>query len=348
MKTTYRRSLAVFSAAAVLVSGLAGGLMTNEARGDRTFTMAASGGSWGKVLTDSLLAPFGEKHSVTVRHDVKGNVQRLLAMVANPQASGIDVVEISGSRIALAVGNKVLEKLDTSKIPNYAHIPSIYKNDYWAGTVVCPLSIVYNPKHVTEEEASSWDVLANPKFKGRVGIPEYTWQGENWLHAVNLHKGGTYANMTPGISFASSVMKNGGTLIQSPDHGLKQFAAGNIWVAAFLTGRALSPAGQAVPLKFKLVDGWWPLSPGFGIVKGSPNADIAADFINRSLTPEHELAISKLAGCVPTNSTAQLTDDLKQLAISPENVKKAVALDYAEMFKVGAGVLERWNREVLP
>ncbi|MGD9920365.1 MAG: PotD/PotF family extracellular solute-binding protein, partial [Pseudorhodoplanes sp.] len=283
-------------------------LLAPLAGAETMFTFAAAGGSWGKVMDTGLKQTFEKEYGVSVRHDVKGNVQRLLAMIANPGKSGIDAVEVSGSRIGLAIGNNVLEKLDASKMPNYQFIPAAFKNEYWAGGLVCPLSVVYNPAHVTAEEAASWDVLANPKFKGHVGIPEYTWQGENWLHAVNRHYGGTYDNLTPGIEFAAKVMRNGGTVIQSPDHGLKLFAAGDLWVAAFLTGRAMSPAGQAIPLRFTLVKYWWPLAVGFAVVKGTPNLDLAYKFVNASLSPSLEIAICRVAGCAPTNVEAALPD----------------------------------------
>lgn len=322
-----------------VLSGLVGPV--SPASAQQTFTFAAAGGSWGKVMEQSLKQPFEQKHPVTVRHDVKGNVQRLLAMVANPGKSGIDVVEVSGARVGLALGSKVLEKLDLSKLPNYGSIPSQFKNDYWAGGLICPLSIVYNPKFVSDDEVKSWDALLNPKFKGRVGIPEYTWQGENWLHAVNLNFGGTYENLSPGIEFASKVMANGGTIIQSPDHGLKMFAAGDIWIAAFLTGRAMSPAGKAVPLKTSIVDNWWPLSVGFGIVRGTEQLTLAYDFVNLSLTPEHQIAIGKVAGCAPTNVNATLPPELSEVAVSEAMIKRAAILDYAQTFKAGPVALER-------
>jgi len=337
-----KRTMPLIACFAVVLLALA-----SYASAGGTFTVAAAGGSWGQVIKESLMQPFEEQHQVSLKHDVKGNVQRLLAMVANPGASGIDAVEVSGSRIALAVGNNVLEKLDPSKIPNYKFIPAAFKNEYWIGGLVCPLSIVYNSKYVTAEEASSWDVLTNPKFKGRVGIPEYTWQGENWLHAVNLRYGGTYENLTPGIEFAAKVMRNGGTIIQSPDHGLKLFGAGSIWVAAFLTGRAMSPAGQAIPLQFTLVENWWPLSPGFAIVKGTKDLNLAQEFVNASLAPQYQMAMGRVAGCAPTSSEAELPDDLKHVAVPESALKKAAILDYGQMFKAGPVALERWNREVL-
>lgn len=61
------------------------------------------------------------------------------------------------------------------------YISSIFRNheidgkawsSYAAGYMWGVTGIVYNPKLVTKEEASTWDILSNPKFKNRVTIKD--------------------------------------------------------------------------------------------------------------------------------------------------------------------------------
>lgn len=61
------------------------------------------------------------------------------------------------------------------------YISSIFRNheingkawsSYAAGYMWGVTGIVYNPKLVTREEASTWDILSNPKFKNRVTIKD--------------------------------------------------------------------------------------------------------------------------------------------------------------------------------
>ncbi|MBO7071769.1 MAG: ABC transporter substrate-binding protein [Bacteroidales bacterium] len=45
-------------------------------------------------------------------------------------------------------------------------------NDYSVGYMWGTTGILYNAKHVTEEEALTWDIIRNPKFKGRIFIKD--------------------------------------------------------------------------------------------------------------------------------------------------------------------------------
>ena len=45
-------------------------------------------------------------------------------------------------------------------------------NDYAVGYMWGTTGILYNAKYVTDEEASTWDIIRNPKFKGRIFIKD--------------------------------------------------------------------------------------------------------------------------------------------------------------------------------
>ena len=45
-------------------------------------------------------------------------------------------------------------------------------NDYAVGYMWGTTGIIYNPKYVTDEEASTWDVIRNPKFADRIFIKD--------------------------------------------------------------------------------------------------------------------------------------------------------------------------------
>lgn len=45
-------------------------------------------------------------------------------------------------------------------------------NDYAVGYMWGTTGIIYNTKYVTKEEASTWDIIRNPKFKGKIFIKD--------------------------------------------------------------------------------------------------------------------------------------------------------------------------------
>ena len=66
----------------------------------------------------------------------------------------------------------MLKKIDTSKLSNYKYIDEKYKNlyfdkdnEYSVPYSVGMVGIIYNKKCITKEEASTWNVLWNEKFK---------------------------------------------------------------------------------------------------------------------------------------------------------------------------------------
>ncbi|MBQ4284997.1 MAG: extracellular solute-binding protein, partial [Bacteroidales bacterium] len=50
--------------------------------------------------------------------------------------------------------------------------PDIDANDYSVAYMWGTTGIIYNPNYVTDEEASTWSVIANPKFKDQVLIKD--------------------------------------------------------------------------------------------------------------------------------------------------------------------------------
>ena len=50
--------------------------------------------------------------------------------------------------------------------------PRIDANDYSVAYMWGTTGLIYNPDFVTEEEASTWDVIRNPKFKGQILIKD--------------------------------------------------------------------------------------------------------------------------------------------------------------------------------
>ena len=55
-------------------------------------------------------------------------------------------------------------------------------NDYSVAYMWGTVGLIYNPKYINEEEVSSWNVLANPEYKGKVLLKD----AKMW-HAPNIY-----------------------------------------------------------------------------------------------------------------------------------------------------------------
>ena len=100
-----------------------------------------------------------------------------------------DVVCPSDYIIERMLNNGLLVPLDFASLPDsinyiennkspyirdmFAKInPTIDANDYSVAFMWGTTGIIYNPKYVTDEEASTWDIIRNPKFADKIFIKD--------------------------------------------------------------------------------------------------------------------------------------------------------------------------------
>ena len=71
-----------------------------------------------------------------------------------------------------------------------------------------PFALTFNTKYMdkAEAQAKGWQILLDPKLKGKVAIPKFGWQGEAWMNGVNLALGGSYDNFDPVMAFCRKIL----------------------------------------------------------------------------------------------------------------------------------------------
>lgn len=150
--------------------------------------------NWSCYIDESVIPEFeswyeeqtGEKISVVYQtFDIN---ETMLAKIEKGQED-YDVVCPSDYIIERMLNNGLLQPLDLSSLgetPNYIEHnrspfisevfkginPNIDANDYSVAYMWGTTGILYNPKYVTDEEASSWDVVRNPKFADKIFIKD--------------------------------------------------------------------------------------------------------------------------------------------------------------------------------
>ena len=137
--------------------------------------------NWGEYISNGsegsldVIAAFENISGIKVNYTNYATNEDMYAKFKAGSGSVYDIVIPSDYMIAKMIKEDMLEKLDFDNIPNISYVdeqyryPDFDKNGeysvpYTWGTV----GIIYNTKYVTEEEASTWDVLWNPKFKNEI------------------------------------------------------------------------------------------------------------------------------------------------------------------------------------
>ena len=305
------------------------------------------GGSWQQATDEFIGKPFSEKYGVKVTYDIRPNTEQVMALQASKNNPLADVIELSHSRLARAVSMGLLAEQDETKIPNRKFVPAKFKSDFYTGRGLTPIILVYNKEKVDDKDCTSWDVLANPKYKNKVAIMKYGWNGEQFLHAVNKVKGGSYDDPAPGLNFCRKVIENGGRVIDSNDHAMRLFESGEIWIAPFYPGRAEELIAKRVPLKYKFVPGSLSYLWGFSVVKNAKNMDLAYNWVDMTLDPNVQIKYAIKFNYAPTNSKVELPPEASKAKYSKEDLDKIIDLDIFEIAKTGDKILERFNIEVL-
>jgi len=316
----------------------------------KTLTIMTVGGSWGDAIKQMIAEPFAKKHDVDLAWDNRPNAQQIAAIQAMKGNPTADTAEMGGPRMGHAISLGLVDPIDPDKAPSFARVHPSFKNDYWAARGVAPWVLTFNKNAVSREEveARGWDILVDPRFKGRVAIPKVGWMGEMWLNAVNLAEGGSYDNLDVPIELASRIIKdNDGLVMASNDQGMKMFTSEEILVAPFWSGRTYQLQDKGVPIDFVYPQGWSFYGFGFVLLSGGPNQDLVTKFIDFSLSPEVQLTVARRFSYLPTLTGLHIPDDMPRVKIDPKVLDRAANIDYSEVIKYSDKHLERWNKEVL-
>lgn len=136
--------------------------------------------NWGEYISDGtdgsldIIKEFEELTGIKVNYTFFDTNEDMYAKIVHG-GSQYDIIVPSDYMIARLIDENLLEKLDYDNIPNIKYIDDQYRYtdfdpnaEYAVPYTWGMVGLVYNTKYVTAEEASSWDVLWNEKFKGKV------------------------------------------------------------------------------------------------------------------------------------------------------------------------------------
>lgn len=306
------------------------------------------GGSWGNLIKEYIGKPFEERYGIKVVYDIRPNTEQLIALQASKNNPFADAIEVGMGRVARGTMMGLYAKQDAVKVPNRKFVPKQFKTDYWTGRGFSPIVLVYNKAKVDEKDCTSWDILTNPKYRGRVGLMKFGWNGEQFLHAINKIKGGTYQDTTPGIKFCRKVIENEGTILISNDQIMSLFESGELWIASYYPGRAEQLIKKGIPLAYKYVPGSIAYTWGFAVVNNAKNIDLAYKWVDMAIGIEPAIQYAVKLGYAPTNSKTVLPTNVSRAALmSKEDLANVGDLDLVEIAKTTHKNLERWNVEVL-
>lgn len=288
--------------------------------------------NWGEYISNGsegsldVIAAFENISGIQVNYTNYATNEDMYAKFKAGSGSVYDIVIPSDYMIAKMIKEDMLEKLDFDNIPNISYVdeqyryPDFDKNGeysvpYTWGTV----GIIYNTKYVTEEEASTWDVLWNPKFKNEILM----FSNSRDAFAIALAKLG-YSLNTDNLS----EIKEAGALLQEQKQYVQTYVMDQIfdkmqleeaYVAPYYAGDAMTMIKRNPSLAFAFPkESSNIFIDSICIPKGSENKEAAEAFINFLCEPEVAAANCEYI-CYSTPESAAkelLPDEMKDSPIA--------------------------------
>ena len=207
-------------------------------------------------------------------------------------------------------------------------------NDYAVGYMWGTVGIIYNPKYVTAEEASTWDIFRNPKFAGKLFMKEDARdvfsQIAIFLHHDELERGEITLDellrdsSDEAIAEVEAYLKEVKPLVAGweADFGKDQMVLERGWVSLNWSGDGVWTRDQAeplgVPIEFSFPkEGFTLFFDGWVIPKYAKNPKAASYWINFMNRPDIVIRNVIETGYVSCNAAPEVLEAFEDDSYEP-------------------------------
>jgi putative spermidine/putrescine transport system substrate-binding protein len=307
-------------------------------------------GAWEEAHRSILVSAFRKQTGASVNLVASlavDTVSKLIASKANP---AYDVIILDEGPYLNALQHDIFEKVPTAMVPNLKDIPAKFVDPRGLG-VFCSgqiIGIAYNTDKI-KNPPKSWNDLLAPEYKGRVGLASMgSTLVSAWMAHMAKLNGGSEDNMEPAFAWLKKLMPNVGAVAANPGALATLFQQGQIDISVHYNNNVGDMQSKGVPIALTAPDtGWILIRSSMHIVKGSKNVDLAAAYLDASISPEVQ---SKMGDApyvlVPTNSKVPLSKPLQYYAKNFAELDKMNTVDWAKLNPRRPEYIDRFNREV--
>lgn len=265
-------------------------------------------------MDESFTKPFEAKYGCKVVPTYAGSSDEMYAKIRASKGKTYDLVTASGDLTKRLYDSGLVQPLDLAQVPNYGDLFPIFKQPEYNTFEDTPygVSIGWGPDFliydtsVVKQEPTSWDVLYDPQYTGKISLPDYPifsadvalWGGKADIY--DLDQSTLTDQIKPKLfDLRPQVRKfwsSQGELSQLFLN--KEVALAWAWpVTIEELKRADFPIGATIPKEG--ATGW---SDSWMLMKESKHADIAHAWMNYMLTGPAQKAMSDVTGYWPVSN----------------------------------------------
>jgi iron(III) transport system substrate-binding protein len=245
-----------------------------------------------KVFTDAFEKKYGVKAKVW-RSSSEKVLQRALAE-AKAGRFAVDVAETNGPELEMLHREGLAQAV---RSPHLADIIPAAKQPHgeWVGTRLNVFALAYNTRAVKKDELpKSYDDLAQPRWKGRLGIEA---DDTEWLAGVAAQIGEAHAVRL----FREIVQKNGISVRRGHTLLTQLVASGEVPLALTVYNyKAEQLKNQGAPIDWFVIGRAPARANGVGVARRAPHPHAALLFYDFEIGEEAQRILAK-RDFVPTN-----------------------------------------------
>ncbi|MBL4917911.1 ABC transporter substrate-binding protein [Szabonella alba] len=337
-------------ATTVLAGGLA--ISADADAQTRTLYLGSYGGSTETLMKEQIIPEFEAMHDVRIEYVAGNSTENLARLQAQRGAQELDVVMLDDGPMYQAMQLGFCGPI--TDIPNLDDAYDIARmGDTALGLGVVSTVFGYNTEVFEAngwEPPTSWNDLADEKYKGRLSIPPISnTYGLHTLIMLARMQGGSEADIDPGFAYlADTVGPNVLAFEASPGRMSELFQNEEVVLAVWGSGRLVSLQDTGYPVEMA-----YPSEGGVALmiagcpIADSPNADLAQAFLNFLIEPENQVHFAETQGWGPVNRKVELTPETAaRVPYGPEQVDNLIAIDWDLANENRQDWTRRWAREI--
>lgn len=312
----------------------------------RNLTISIWGGNYAENIRREIVEKFEKEHNVSVVLDTGTSAERLAKAIAS-KGQGVDIVYLTIHQMAELSNRGILQPIPAASLPN---LQGLYPNARDPlGGALCPsftvngIGLVYNKK-LMPEGPSSWKDLLRDDLPAKAGFPDMNLSyGPMVLARIAEFNGGSLANFGPGLD---AVANNSGKLQFFAKAGqiIDLINQGEISVAPEMNIYVKADPSTSIGYVYPK-EGAIGIQDLVCIVKGSPNAELAAKFINFHLSQSVQQAMAQKHGATPVRPDVEVTPGPGR--ITKDVMEKMVFYNVRDLVSKRRDIIRSWEQKVI-
>ncbi len=318
-----------------------------------TLYIGGFGGSTEQLFRDKIIPAFEAKNNAKVVYVPGNSTDTLAKLAAQRGKQDLSVALIDDGPMYQAVEQKLCAPLADGPVFKDVYANARMIGDRSIGVGFIATGLAYN-KDVFKRNGwappTSWNDLADPKYKGKVVIPPIT-NGYGLLTLVMTARmnGGGEEKIDPGFdTVQKKIAPNVAAWEGSPGRMAQMLQTGEAGLVVWGNGRVQAVADQGAPVEFVYPkEGAIALMTAICVVEGAPQAALGQAFLQYVLSPEVQAQLADKQGWGPVNRTTKIPPEVaSKVVFGPERVDKLVSVNYNVINAKRAEWTTRWNRTI--